>query len=444
MKANVKPKQSFTHEGAPSKKITPEQQLRRYVMSCLLWEKEFYEEGESIADRILESASKCSPEFVAQTATEARNKFHLRHVPLLLLKSLAYRDMQNRSMVADAVFKTISRPDEMGELISMIIGGSDKRVTKNKIPRQVRVGIARAFEKFDAYQLGKYNRQQDGVTLRDVLFIAHPKPKDDKQAGIWKKLANNQLESPDTWEVALSAGADKKETFERLLRDRKIGYMALLRNLRGMLESGVDDDLIKASLLARGGADRVLPFRFIAAAKHAPRLEAHIDQAMTEALGDMPKLSGKTLLMVDVSGSMDAPLSAKSDLNRLDAACGLAILLRGVCEDVQIITFSYRAVEIPPRHGMALRDAILQSQPHGGTDLAGAVRLANSLPHDRLVVISDEQASGRVPDPVAKLAYMMNVASFQNGIGYHRWVHVDGFSESCVNFISEHELTLAQ
>lgn len=57
--------QIFTHEGAVAKHITPEQQLRRSVLSCLLWEKEFYEDGQSIADRITDEAAKVSKETVA-------------------------------------------------------------------------------------------------------------------------------------------------------------------------------------------------------------------------------------------------------------------------------------------------------------------------------------------------------------------------------------------
>ena len=35
----------------------------------------------------------------------------------------------------------------------------------------------------------------------------------------------------------------------------------------------------------------------------------------------------------------------------------------------------------------------------------------NGLPHDRLIVITDEQSHDRVPDPVASKAYMVNIAS---------------------------------
>ena len=78
------------------------------------------------------------------------------------------------------------------------------------------------------------------VTLRDVLFMSHAKPKDEAQAALWRRLAANELANPDTWEVQLSAGADKKETFERLIREKKLGYIALIRKLRNMEQADVE------------------------------------------------------------------------------------------------------------------------------------------------------------------------------------------------------------
>ena len=82
---------------------------------------------------------------------------------------------------------------------------------------------------------------------------------------------------------------------------------------------------------------------------------------------------------------------------------------------------------------------MIASQPHGGTELGKAVAHMNRLPHDRLIVVTDEQSHDRVPDPVAAKAYMVNVASFRNGVGYGSWTRVDGFSEGVLRFIAAHE-----
>jgi len=419
-----------THEGAPAfLHMTPLQALRRSVLSCLLWEKEFYEDGQTIADRINALALQVSIEDVASLAVEARSVFHLRHVPLLLLVALAKR---GGPLVSKAIAETIQRPDELAEFLSLYWKGG-----KRPLAKQVKKGLALAFKKFNAYSLAKYNR--DGaIKLRDVLFLCHAKPEDEAQAATWKALADGALTSPDTWEVALSAGADKKETFERLMREGQLGYLALLRNLRGMVEAKVDVSLIKDAILARKGAQRVLPFRYVAAARACPQLEPVIDQALVASIADLPALKGKTAILVDVSGSMDAKLSSKSDMTRMDAACALAALING---DVRMFSFSSQVVEVPPRRGMAGVDALRTSQPHGGTALAQAVQAVNQqVQHDRLIVITDEQATdGRVPPPVARKAYMINVASNKHGVGYGKWVHMDGFSEGIIRYIAEAE-----
>ena len=302
---------------------------------------------------------------------------------------------------------------------------------------QVKKGLAAAFPKFDEYALAKYDRGGP-IKLRDVLFLAHAKPRDEAQAEVWKRLIAGELTAPDTWEVALSSGADKREAWERLLREQKLGALALLRNLRNMREVGVDESLVLAALGSMNTA-RVLPFRFLAAARYAPQWEEVLEQAMLKCVGSQgkaqEKLTGKTIVLVDVSGSMTAPLSQRSELQRTDAAYGLAVLLREIGEKVAVFSFSDSLVEVPARRGFALRDAIDNSQRHNGTQLGKAVtELNHKHGYDRLIVITDEQAHDTVPAPRGK-GYVINVASYKNGVGYGKWTHIDGWSESVVEYI---------
>jgi hypothetical protein len=428
MKLNVAKQTIRTHEGAPAKHINPELQLRRSVMSCMLWEGEFYENGESISKRIGETIAKVRPEAVAAIAVEAREKMKLRHVPLLIVREMA-RLASHKGHVAETLSRVIQRPDELTEFLA--IYWKDKR---QALSAQVKRGLAAAFQKFNAYSLAKYNR--DGaIKLRDVLFLSHAKPKDDEQDKLWKQLIDGTLPTPDTWEVELSSGKDKKEAWARLLSENKLGALALLRNLRNMKQAGISDDAMRHALNVIK-PQRVLPFRFIAAARFAPNLEPELEQAMFKCLTDKSKIPGLTVLMVDVSGSMDASISGKSDLQRLDAACGLAMLARELCEKVAVVTFSEKLVVVPARRGFALRDAIVQSQSHGGTYLGEAVSQIKNEEFDRLIVISDEQAHDPVPD-IGRKAYMINVASNKNGVGYGSWTHIDGWSEAVLDFIKE-------
>ncbi len=318
----------------------------------MLWEDQFYEDGVTIADRIAALVPKVKAEAVAAMAIEAREDMKLRHAPLLIVREMA-RHETHRGLVADTLARIVQRPDELTEFLAIYwadaLGPMQQR-KKAAVSAQVKKGLARAFEKFDAYQLAKYDR--DGaVRLRDVLFITHAKPKDAAQEKIWKQLIDGKLSAPDTWEVALSGGADKKEAFERLIAEKKLGALALLRNLRGMLHAGVSKKTI-GKALDEMRTDRVLPYRFIAAAQHAPDLETELEHAMFRSIEGHAKLSGKTRLLVDVSGSMDSPLSGRSEMRRLEAACGLAVLAREISDDVEIYTFSNAVKKVPPRRAL--------------------------------------------------------------------------------------------
>jgi len=118
MKTNTAPARIHTHEGGTAKHINPELQLRRSVMSCLLWESEFYESGEDITQRIAATIAKVDPEKVAAIAVQAREKMKLRHVPLFVVREMA-RLKTHRHLVADTLAKVIQRADELAEFVAL-------------------------------------------------------------------------------------------------------------------------------------------------------------------------------------------------------------------------------------------------------------------------------------------------------------------------------------
>lgn len=420
-----------THEGAIAKRITSEQELQRAVLSCLLWENSFYEEGADIVDRIEDLVPKVKPERVAELAVKAKVDYKLRHIPLLLARVL----VKNKYSIKDLLPKILLRPDDLTEFLALYW-----KEGKDPIANSVKKGLAAAFVNFNEYQLAKYNRTGKAIKLRDVLFLCHAKPKDKEQADLWKRLIDDKLETPDTWEVGLSSGDDKKRTWERLLSENKLGGLALLRNLRNMEQVSVARPLVKRALKEMK-TDRILPFRFIAAARHAPFFEPYLEDAMLASLSLKPKIAKKALILVDVSGSMDDNLSSKSDMMRIDAACGVAICAREMFEEVRVFSFSYEVVEVPARRGFSLRDAIVGSQQHGATYLGKAVHALSKIQdYDLLLVFTDEQSHDEVPNPPAHMrGYMINVASYKNGVGSGAWEQINGFSESIMTWIGEKE-----
>ena len=430
MKLNTKQKAKVTHEGAPAMEIDAYQELKRSLMACMLWEDTFYESGIEISQRIEKLVGQVKPEEAKNLAIEAREQMKLRHAPLWVARAMA-RLPEHRKLVGETLARIIQRPDELTEFLAIYWKDG-----KEPLASQVKKGLARAFNKFDAYQLAKYNR--DGqIKLRDVMFLVHPKPKDKEQEKVWKQLVDGTLHAPDTWEVALSTGKNKKETWTRLLLEKKLGSLALLRNLRNMKEVGVDASLIAESI-KQMKVDKVLPFRFISAAQYAPEFTEELEEAMLKSLELEQKLRGKTILLIDVSGSMEDPLSKKSEMTRMDAAASLAILARELCRKVEIYTFSNDVVEVPNIRGFKLVDAIIDSQYHSGTYLGKAVEEINYKEYDRLIVFTDEQSHDYVPQPKGR-GYMINVANYENGVGYGEWVHIDGFSENILKYIQELE-----
>ena len=426
---------ALTHEGAVARRVDAKRELRRSVLTCLLWEDTFYEKGNGIASRIAELVTRNKAEDVAALACEARDQMQLRHVPLFLTRELARRKGAG-PLTAETLEHVIQRADELGEFVVLYW-----KTRKEPLSAGVKRGLAKAFTKFDAYQLAKYNRENT-VKLRDVLFLCHAKPKNAEQAETWKKLVENTLESPDTWEVALSAGKDKRETWERLLREGKVGGMAVLRNLRLMLAAGVAPKLV-AERLEKGIA-RALPFRFVTAARHAPKLEQAIENAMLKGIAGFEKLPGVTGIVVDVSGSMNYRLAKKGETTRMDAAAGLAILLREKAEEFRIATFSDTCVTLPARRGFALRDAIVASQAHSGTYLKRALSSLQGgkdwADVERVIAITDEQSHDGILPAWTKQAYVINVAPYKRGISYgNGWTHIDGWSERVLDYIAAME-----
>lgn len=453
----------YTHEGAKASHISPIQQLRRSVLSCMLWEDTFYESGQDIATRIKSNAALVTPQQLASLAIEARQKFHLRHTPLLLLLELAKTARGIPGLTRNTVESVISRADEMAELLAIYWKDG-----KKPVPNGILKGLKQASLKFNTFQLNKWDRDGD-VKLRDVAFLSHFSFPDDERARLIANMANKSyfpettkggfsvganlglsgqphLDSPETWEALIAAAGShtskRREIWTDLLKRAinrewgSLGYMAVLRNLNNFIKDGVSVPLIESVIEARIGAHNVLPFRYIQAAKVAPQFHKSLDKALRECVSFWDELSGTTIICVDCSGSMQNPVSGKSQVSRFEAAAALAGCING---RIRLIAFGTTAKEIQPIQGLGCVTALQGANVGHSTNAHLAVDLANRFPANRIVIITDEQISQSLPSQTFENAYIINVASYKNGIGYDRWTHIDGFSPATVDFIRESE-----
>jgi hypothetical protein len=442
----------YTHGGAVAAQIDPLAQLKRSVMSCLLWEDEHYEDGLSIGERIASLVKQLPAADVARVAIQAKVDMKLRHTPLLLAREML-RTKDGRAAFGSVAEKVFTRPDDVTEFLALY--WKDKK--DEPLAKQAKRHVGEAFRRFDEYQLAKWNGGQKAVKLRDALRITRPKPKDAAQAELWRKLVKGELATPDTWEVALSGGADKKATFERLMAEGKLGTLAFLRNLRNMHQADVNRQGV-AEYAEKAKVDRILPFQFIAAARAVPAWKSVIEPMMLRCLDGQTKLPGKTVLVIDTSGSMGARLSGRSELSRKDVAAALAILVREVCEAAVVYctagddsTRIHATMPIPSRRGFALSDyitgsAVAQKIGGGGIFLVQCMKSIREREKeaDRIIVLTDEQdcdtkLKPESADAFGKRNYLVNVASAKNGIGYRKWLHIDGWSDKVLDYIAEFE-----
>lgn len=439
MRMNLRPRMpaATTHEGAPATTSPKLQQLERLVLTCMLWEDTYYVDGVTVAERIRTLSQELCQEGkglqVLNLATKARQVWNLRHAPLMVLLGMVAACSR---YVEEAVYEVCKRADEPGELLSLL--RSSGLLRHKTIPRKVRMGLQTTLARFNEYQLAKYDNRRADWKLRDVFRIVRPKPTNEEQSALWKRVIKGELVVPDTWETAISAaGSDQRaklRTWERLLTENKLGDFALLRNLRNLSEAGVSAQLIRAKLETLNTA-KLFPYRLFAAAKHAPQFADVLDRKMLESCSALPKLRGKTAVLVDVSGSMKERMSGKSEMTRLDGAACLAIIFREMCENGTMFEFDTTLQHVSPLYRGAALAAYLTRRSDGGGTLIGAAVTQAQHGHDRVIVLTDEQSSDTVSD-IRQLAYMVNLAPYQQGVGFGAWIRINGFSFAVPQYIA--------
>ena len=365
------------HEGAKAYAMTPELELYTAVVTASLSDL-FYEKEDERVKRIATLIQKVSPEFVARLAVYARTEMHLRSIPLLLLVELA-KVHNGDDLVARAVEKTVLRADEIMELLMCYQWRNpsvDPRKKLGKLSRQVQNGLQHAFNHFDEYQFAKYNRDNLEVKLRDALFLVHPRAKDEQQQALFDKIVNRQLETPYTWETELSAlgqqqfdsdeekAAAFRQKWEELVRSGKLVYMALMRNLRNLLQADVSfsdlqlvaDRLSDAVQVAKS---KQLPFRYLSAYREVEQVNSTSTSELMSALETAVRHSAaniegfdentRVLIASDVSGSMWKNVSAKSTVRLFDIGLLLSMLLKSRCKQVIAGIFgdTWKVVNMP-------------------------------------------------------------------------------------------------
>jgi 60 kDa SS-A/Ro ribonucleoprotein len=454
MRANAKGKDhrvDFDHRtaggrGVYAAKQTPEQMLRRSVMANLLWEDNFYEDGESTAKRVKDLVPHVDPEITSKIAIEARNDQKLRHVPLLITREMA-RHKSHQPLVRQTMREVIKRADEINEFVALYYQDG-----KQPLAMSVRKGLQDAFTRFKEYNFAKYDRDQK-IKFRDVMNLVHPKPPRGKE-GLYNRIHTRTLKTPDTWEVRSSKKEQsKKQMWEEMIREGKLGALAFVKNLRNMEEAGVDHQvMLHGFKTVKTGW--LFPIDVYKAAKYAPAYSLQLEDLAIRILEGLPKMPGRTIFVVDVSGSMDGAIAKRSDMNRLEVAGVMVMFASYVCEDIAVYVTAgsdfeheHKTGKLVPRRGFAIVGGIRASKHMmGGGGIFTRqclewIREQEKREVDRIIVFSDSQDTDhphlRIPAPFGKTNYIIDVSAHAYGVAYEGvWTaEISGWSEHFLKYI---------
>ncbi|MFF3678624.1 TROVE domain-containing protein [Streptomyces sp. NPDC002120] len=466
-----------TGQGGPGHLRDPRSELFLLAVANFVTQRTAYEGGEARDDRfaaLVRTLAVEDPAWTAGLLGWLRGDANMRTASLV--GAAAYvrarldagaTDGPSNRQVVDSVLR---RADEPGELLAYWTATYGRNV-----PKPVKRGIADAVRRlYSGTSLLKYDTDSKAYRFGDVLNLVHASPDPDKPwqgelfrhaldrrhhpdgsqvpAGNRTLTAHRALMelpvserrgvvlAPDgaerlaeagvTWEALAGwlQGPMDAAAWEAVIPS--MGAMALLRNLRNFDQAGVSD-AVAAQVAARisdpevVARSRQFPFRYLAAHQHAPSLRwaYPLERALGHSLANVPALPGRTLVLVDRSGSMWCPLSDRSKLNRADAAAvfGAALALRA--EHADLVQFGTTSKAVRFSRGESVLKVLERFGDLGGTYTAQALR-EHYRDHDRVLIVTDEQAAsyGHGGDPTAEVpaavpVYTWNLAGHRVGHG---------------------------
>jgi 60 kDa SS-A/Ro ribonucleoprotein len=392
--------------GGDAYKQTPELELVSILLTSFV-QDQFYRSANDTMARISELLGKVNPKFAAKAAVYARNEFKMRSITHVLAGELA-KHVSGQPWAKNFYKEIARRPDDMTEIVSYYFSKGNK-----KLPNSLKKGFAKAFDKFDGYQLAKYRGENKGVSLVDLVNLVHPVPTDKNQKAL-EDLVNGVLKSTDTWEAKMTkagqeatSSADKAEkkaqAWYELLSEKKMPAMALVRNLRNILEQSPEaidlaidalknENYIKNSMM--------LPFRFIAAINELEKVNfsrtgeviAALNVALDHALVNVPVFPGRTLVVLDDSGSMTWNKTGDYKNPMQIGSLFAAVLMKTNKCDFMMFNSTARYI-----NNMNFGDSvgtltknIMSKATSGGTNFPSIFETANKA-YDRVIILSDMQ-----------------------------------------------------
>lgn len=419
------------NSGVTAYKMDIKSKLIVQVLTTFFNEHKFYGDNSNEIINNIQEVLEIDPKFIANLAIFARKEMHLRTISHVLVSELAKHN-NGKPYTREAISKVVERVDDMTEILSYYIEKYGK-----PIPASMKKGLADSFKKFDEYSIAKYNRNKE-VKLSDILNLTHPKPLNKTQSNMWKRLLDKELETPITWETELSAKGNKKEVWENLISENKLGYMAMLRNLKNIIKSRafninkVYDFLSDETKVLK---NKQLPFRYYSAFKAlekegigTSKTFDTLETAIKISTKNIGKLKGKTLISADISRSMNVPISSRSDMLCSEISVLMMAIANYICEETITTAFDTElySCNFLTNNGI-ISNANSINVNGGGTNITLPIRylLENNIFVDRIIIISDNEINGNWNNSLwhSSIPCQKYIEQYKQKINPNVWVH---------------------
>ena len=379
--------------GVPAYSMDAKSKLVTQVLCSFFDEEQFYGKNTEDMAQTIKRVIADEPQFVSNLAVFARRAFNMRSVSHVLTAYLAH-ETSGKPYVRRTIDGVVIRGDDLTEIMAFYLSTFGK-----PIPNSLRRAIADKLVTFDEYTLAKYKGDNKAVKMRDLICLCRPMPQTSKQEDTFKRCLENRLETPLTWESELSANGNNTETWEKLIDSGKVGYMALLRNLRNIIKANPSNvqqvyNIIQDPEHVR--KSRQLPFRFYSAYKAVSDIAGSkvfdiLENAIESSVENMPKLSGTTVIAVDISGSMSSPVSSNSEVKCYEIAMLLGLLANRICDNSYFYIFNNRIAKKAVSSKCNILETVRATDCGGGTNMSLPLQkmIDDKINADRIIVLSD-------------------------------------------------------
>ena len=388
----------------------------------------YYTKGDDTSKRVAELVAKVADKrFIAKAAIYARNEFGMRSISHVVAGELAKSTaVKGETWTKEFYDKVVRRVDDMLEIVSYVWKDG-----KTPLPNSLKKGFRAAFARYDGFQLSKYQNNNAGLKLVDLVNLIHPVPTERNKEAL-DALINGKLKNLVTSQNALTDIGQKtsdegeraelrKDYWTQVLSERKLGYTDLIRSLTKIakdapeaVDSAValltDEKLIAKSL--------VMPYQLYIAMKmvekelgttsEGRKLVKGLAKAVDISCGNVPVFDGKTLVVVDRSGSMDSPVSnGKADVLSMAEVGTLMGLFLARKNDTDVMIFGDTAKYVPYNAGDSILTSVKTLMEHnrgygrGGDYHVGhgtnfhAIFGAIKGKYERVIILSDMQSWGK-------------------------------------------------